>query len=95
MLFPLLPLSPSRSGCLQCLCDLGVVGGTHEFEGVLVDEGWDVRWFFAYDFLNERADDGVDLGLKILPNFFTLRFFHKLNIKRKAVPGVNRTFSFK
>ena len=51
------------------------MGGTHESEGVFVDEGGDVGGPLAYDLLNQRSDDGVDLGLEIVSHFFTL-FFH-------------------
>ena len=54
---------------------LNIMGGTHESEGVFVDEGGDVGGPLAYDLLNQRSDDRVDLGLEIVSHFFTL-FFH-------------------
>lgn len=55
--------------------DLNIKGGTHESEGVFVDEGSDVGGTLAYDLLNQRSDDGVHLILEIVSHFFTL-FFH-------------------
>jgi hypothetical protein len=65
--------------------------GTHEFEGVLIDEGGDVGGPFSDDFFNEWPHDGIDVGLEVVSHLFSF-FFHEAIINRKENRDVKYRF---